>query len=199
MNSRVISWPFVRLVVCDWSTRDLWPTYTSYARVYVFSMRFWCRISLNPQKQRLLKIDLSPKYIHPCLWILIVFISLLWDLIFISKPSFKLILWKSRLRLALIKFLSLKYWPSPNRLPTSPDPGYHFCLSIGVATKGYIRNCFYSLIQQVCLIDPGYYLVNVAAHPNHQWRLIFYPYHVAKGTDLGNNTGFKHFDNNLDK
>jgi len=40
--------------------------------------------------------------------------------------------------------------------------------SIGVATKGFIRNCFYSLIQQACLIDPGYYLVNVAAHPNHQ-------------------------------
>jgi len=61
--------------------------------------------------------------------------------------------------------------------------------SIGVATKGFIHNCFYSLIPQDCLTDPGYYLVNVAAHPNHQWHLIFYPY-VAKGTDLGNNTYF---------
>ena len=40
--------------------------------------------------------------------------------------------------------------------------------SIGVATKGFIRNCFYSLILQDCLTDPGYYLVNVAVHPNRQ-------------------------------
>jgi hypothetical protein len=75
---------------------------------------------------------------------------------------------------------------------------YHFRPSPGVATKGFLRNCFYSLIQQACRMDPAYYMVNVAARPNHQWRLISYPY-VAKGTEAGESTGFMHLDINLDK
>jgi hypothetical protein len=75
---------------------------------------------------------------------------------------------------------------------------YHFRPDIGTPSMGFLRNCFYSLIQQAVRMDPGYYLINVAARPNHQWRLISYPY-VAKETIPGERTLFMHLDISLDK
>ena len=75
---------------------------------------------------------------------------------------------------------------------------YHFRPNIGTPSMGFLRNCFYALIQQAFRMDPGYYLINVAARPNHQWRLISYPY-VAKETTPGERTLFMHLDISLDK
>jgi hypothetical protein len=75
---------------------------------------------------------------------------------------------------------------------------YHFDPSPGPPSMGFLRNCFYSLVQQAIRMDPGYYIINVAARPNHQWRLISYPY-VAKATTPGERTGFMHLDINLDE
>jgi hypothetical protein len=75
---------------------------------------------------------------------------------------------------------------------------YHFHPSPGLPSMGFLRNCYYSLIQQAIRMDPGYYVINVAARPNHQWRLITYPY-VAKATTPGERTFFMHLDINLDE
>ena len=74
---------------------------------------------------------------------------------------------------------------------------YHFRSNPGSPAMGFLRNCFYSLIQQAFRMDPGYYVINVAARPSHHWRLISYPY-VAKETVIGERTLFMHLDINLD-
>jgi hypothetical protein len=74
---------------------------------------------------------------------------------------------------------------------------YHHRVRTGATTQGFLRTMFYGIIQQAIRIDPGYYALNVAARPDHQWRLISYPY-VAKSTIPGQRTGFLHCDINLD-
>jgi hypothetical protein len=74
---------------------------------------------------------------------------------------------------------------------------YHHRVRPGATTQGFLRTMFYGIIQQAIRIDPGYYALNVAARPDHQWRLISYPY-VAKSTVPLQRTGFLHCDINLD-
>ena len=75
---------------------------------------------------------------------------------------------------------------------------YHLRLAPGSGSIGFLRNCFYSIIQQAIRMDPGYYMLNVAARPHHQTRLISYPY-VAKHVMPSHRTGFLHLDINIDK
>ena len=75
---------------------------------------------------------------------------------------------------------------------------YHFRENDGKPSMGFLRNCYYGILQQAFRMDPGYYLMNVAARPSHQTKLISYPY-VAKETFVGESTGFLHMDINLDK
>jgi hypothetical protein len=75
---------------------------------------------------------------------------------------------------------------------------HHFAEIPGQPSMGFLRNMFYSGIQQLVRQDPGWYAIQVAARPDHQWRLICYPY-VAKFVRFLMNTGFFHVDINIDK
>ena len=66
----------------------------------------------------------------------------------------------------------------------SGDPGSH---------KGWLRNMWYSLIQQLVRMDPVYYLITVASRPDSNTWLISYPYYT-KSTAPGHETGFLHLD-----
>ncbi|KAF8249182.1 hypothetical protein K440DRAFT_660435 [Wilcoxina mikolae CBS 423.85] len=61
---------------------------------------------------------------------------------------------------------------------------------------GWLRNMWYSLIQQVVRQDPVYYALVAASRPDKNWRLISYPYYT-KYTSDGENTGFSHLDLNI--
>jgi hypothetical protein len=75
----------------------------------------------------------------------------------------------------------------------------HHCRdNIGKPAMGFIRNMFFSGIQQLVRQDPGWYAMQVAARPDNQWRLITYPY-VAKSTKPDERTGFLHMDININK
>ncbi|KAH0545339.1 hypothetical protein FGG08_000638 [Glutinoglossum americanum] len=65
----------------------------------------------------------------------------------------------------------------------------------GRSRLGWLRNMFYSIIQQTVRQDPVWYAMNAAARPDKNWRLISYPY-ITKDTDPGENTGFLHLDLN---
>ena len=61
---------------------------------------------------------------------------------------------------------------------------------------GWLRNMWYSLIQQIVRQDPVYYALVVASRPDRNWRLISYPYYT-KYTFDGENTGFCYLDLNI--
>ena len=73
---------------------------------------------------------------------------------------------------------------------------FHFRPTPGRPNLGFLRNMFYGIIQQLVRQDPVWYALIVAARPDHQWRLISYPY-VIKFTEVGESTGFLHMDLNL--
>ena len=73
---------------------------------------------------------------------------------------------------------------------------HHFLLLPGHFTKGFLRNMFYSCIQQLVRQDPLWYALQVAARPDTAWKLISYPY-VAKYARAGATTGFVHMDINI--
>jgi hypothetical protein len=74
------------------------------------------------------------------------------------------------------------------RHPYRPVPGR--------PQMGFLRNMFYSLIQQLVRQDPVWYALIVAARPDHNYRLIYYPY-IAKDSDQDERTGFLHLDLNV--
>lgn len=55
-----------------------------------------------------------------------------------------------------------------------------------------------TVIYQAIRMDPGYYVLNVAARHSHQRRLISYPY-ISKAASEGEHTLFLHLDINIDK
>ena len=57
---------------------------------------------------------------------------------------------------------------------------------------------FYSAIQQLVRQDPGWYAMQVACRPDHEYRLITYPY-VIKDPLPGDNTEFTHMDINIER
>jgi hypothetical protein len=92
---------------------------------------------------------------------------------------------------------------------------HHFKPNTQDTTKGFLRNMFYSPIQQLVRQYPAWYAIQVAARPDHAWRLITYPY-VAKfipqlssddglrdasmyGAHKQLKTGFEHMDINIKK
>jgi len=62
--------------------------------------------------------------------------------------------------------------------------------------RGWLRNMYYSLLQQVLRQDPFWYAVNASARMDKQWRLVSFPYYT-KDTDPGESLGFKHLDINI--
>ena len=64
---------------------------------------------------------------------------------------------------------------------------------------GWLRNMFYSLIQQLIRQNPVWYAIVASARPDKIRRLISYPY-ITKGTGAdGETTGFLHLDLNISK
>lgn len=73
---------------------------------------------------------------------------------------------------------------------------YHEQPDAGLARQGWVRHMYYSLIQQLIRQDPVWYALVVATRPDHQWRLVSYPYQ-AKETRPSEATGFLHLDINV--
>lgn len=65
------------------------------------------------------------------------------------------------------------------------------------AQKGWVRNMFYSLTQQIIRCDPLVYALNVALRPDQNHRLVSHPY-ITKDADPATckNAGFLHVDAN---
>ena len=62
----------------------------------------------------------------------------------------------------------------------------------------WLRNMYYSLIQQLTQQDSVQYALTAAARPDWDWHLISYPY-ITKDTDSeGEATGFLHMDLSLE-
>ena len=72
----------------------------------------------------------------------------------------------------------------------APNPS-HSCL-------GFLRIMFFSIIQQILRQDPVVYAMMVAGRPDHNFRLIGYPY-ITKYAAAGDNTGFEHLDIDLEQ
>ncbi|KAI4137511.1 MAG: hypothetical protein L6R39_007243 [Caloplaca ligustica] len=66
----------------------------------------------------------------------------------------------------------------------------------GRSNKGWLRTMMYSLIQQLVRQDLQYYILYVAARPDHNQRLISYPYYT-KFARPGDSTIFRHVDMNI--
>jgi hypothetical protein len=74
---------------------------------------------------------------------------------------------------------------------------WHFRKNAGNSgSLGWLRNMYYSGIQQLMRQDPEYYRCYVALRPDHHWRLISYPYY-AKYAQPGDSTSFRHIDINV--
>jgi hypothetical protein len=68
--------------------------------------------------------------------------------------------------------------------------------------KGWLRNMFYSLVQQIIRTDPVVYGLNVALRPDNNHRLVACGYATkyadgSAGISTGNKTGFTHMDADL--
>lgn len=73
---------------------------------------------------------------------------------------------------------------------------YHYAERPGTPRIGWLRNMWFSLIQQLLRQDPAYYMFYVALRPDHVWRLISCPYY-CKSTLPGEKTAFRHIDINI--
>jgi hypothetical protein len=74
---------------------------------------------------------------------------------------------------------------------------WHFRRESGNSgSLGWLRNAYYMGIQQMMRSDPEYYRLYVALRPDHNWRLISYPYYAKYAVD-GDKTFFRHIDMNL--
>ena len=60
---------------------------------------------------------------------------------------------------------------------------------------GWLRNMFFGLSQQLLCQDHLYYALYCALWPDHEWKLIAYPYY-AKYQVPGDNTAFRHINAN---
>jgi hypothetical protein len=70
---------------------------------------------------------------------------------------------------------------------------YHFYPRSTANEMGFLRIMYYSLIQQLVRQDPIYYALTVAARPDHDHRLISYPY-ITKYVKEETGTSFIHLD-----
>ena len=65
----------------------------------------------------------------------------------------------------------------------------------GRPNKGWLRNMWYSIGQQLMRMDPLYYRLYFLLRSDHPWMLISFPYY-AKYAMAGDQTGFRHIDIN---
>lgn len=72
---------------------------------------------------------------------------------------------------------------------------FHLRLPDGASDLGWLRNCYYSIVQQAIRTDLGYYLAYVCLREDRQTHLISYPYY-CKYTTKSSKTGFLHCDLN---
>jgi hypothetical protein len=63
---------------------------------------------------------------------------------------------------------------------------------------GWLRDCWYSLAQDVVRQDPYYYLLYIMLREDNAYKLISYPYY-CKYTRENDKTGFRHIDLNIPK
>jgi len=63
---------------------------------------------------------------------------------------------------------------------------------------GWLRNCWYSLAQDVVRQDPFYYFLYIMLREDNAYKLISYPYY-CKYTKKDDKTSFRHIDLNLPK
>ena len=63
---------------------------------------------------------------------------------------------------------------------------------------GWLRNCWYSLAQDVVRQDPFYYFLYVILREDNAYKLISYPYY-CKYTQPSDKTSFRHIDINIPK
>jgi hypothetical protein len=75
---------------------------------------------------------------------------------------------------------------------------HHHRMLPGKKRLGWLRNMFFSIIQQLVRQDLVWYALSVACRPDHNHRLITYPY-VTKDTDPGKRTYFFHMDLNVER
>jgi hypothetical protein len=75
---------------------------------------------------------------------------------------------------------------------------HHHHTPSGTSRLGWLRNMYYSLLQQLCRQDPVWYALTAAARPDRGWRLISYPYITKDTGSKGEATGFLHMDLNLE-
>jgi hypothetical protein len=75
---------------------------------------------------------------------------------------------------------------------------HHLSEKLSRPRQGWMRNMFFSLIQQLVRQDPVWYALAAASRLDGNWKLITYPY-ITKDTDSGENTGFLHLDLNVGK
>ena len=61
---------------------------------------------------------------------------------------------------------------------------------------GWLRNCFFSLAQQVAFQDPTYYALTVAARNNGRYWVSAFPYYL-KYVAPGMGMNFRHVDLNM--
>ncbi|KAI9767399.1 MAG: hypothetical protein M1835_007046 [Candelina submexicana] len=73
---------------------------------------------------------------------------------------------------------------------------YHLREINGRPNYGWMRNCFYSIAQQIVRQDPEYYMWYCALREDKATTLVSYPYYM-KYAEKGDNTYFRHMDINI--
>ena len=74
---------------------------------------------------------------------------------------------------------------------------HHQMPSPDTTQEAWCRYMIHSLLQQLLRQDPLWYALIVATRPDHEWRLVTYPY-VANPTQLGEADGFLHLDEEIE-
>jgi len=72
---------------------------------------------------------------------------------------------------------------------------YHCRRHYRTDKQGWLRNCTYSIAQQVFRQDPSYYALYVSLRPDHGFRLISYPYYCGYKRET-DSTQFRHINVN---
>jgi hypothetical protein len=77
---------------------------------------------------------------------------------------------------------------------------YHLRVMNGIANKGWLRNAFFTMVQQVIRQSPVYFAVYAALRPDRNTRLVSYPYYMKYQTaEDGTSTQFRHLDLDIER
>jgi hypothetical protein len=73
----------------------------------------------------------------------------------------------------------------------------HYLRDIGGRSNlGWLRNCYYSILQTIMRKDPVYYLLYCSLREDGAWKFISYPYYMKYATSAPS-TFFRHIDLNV--